>query len=209
MEEQRQSLETVINKWVKNQPAWYSAALHIALQGTYTDEQIDALASAACKEQGVDLGVENPVTLAAYQPADLGGAGDAQRSVLLESITAESGINAIEKGSKLNVATSGITVIYGNNGSGKSGFSRIMRNSCTSRSGSSEILANVFEGNDTPPATFSARKRRAHNMHVEERRIGLPDVSGNRLFSTPPARPRKLVMGTTRFCMRPALSLRS
>lgn len=157
MEEQRQSLETVINKWVKNQPAWYSAALHIALQGTYTDEQIDALASAACKEQGVDLGVENPVTLATYQPADLGGAGDAQRSVVLESITAESGINAIEKGSKLNVATSGITVIYGNNGSGKSGFSRIMRNSCTSRSGSSEILANVFEGNDTPSATFSAR----------------------------------------------------
>ena len=115
MEEQRQSLETVINKWVKNQPAWYSAALHIALQGAYTDEQIDVLASAACKEQGVDLGVENPVTLAAYQPADLGGAGDAQRSVLLESITAESGINAIEKGPKLNVATSGITVIYGNN----------------------------------------------------------------------------------------------
>ena len=125
------------------------------LQGTYTDEQIDALASAACKEQGVNLGIESRVTLAAYQPADLGGAGDMQRSVLLESITAESGINAIKKGSKLSVATSGITLVYGNNGSGKSGFSRIIRNSCTSRSGSSEILANVFDGNDTPSAIFS------------------------------------------------------
>lgn len=157
MEERKQSLESVINQWVKKQPAWYSAALHISLQGMYTDEQVDALASAACKELAVDFGIANPVELAAYQPADLGSAGDSQRNVLLESITAESGINAIEQGSKLNVATSGITVIYGNNGSGKSGFSRIMRNSCTSRSGSSEILANVFEGNDTPSATFSAR----------------------------------------------------
>ena len=157
MEEQKQSLESVIDQWIKKQPAWYSAALHISLQGMYTDEQIDALASAACKELAVDLGIANPVELAAYQPADLGGVGDSQRSVLLESITAESGINAIEQGSKLNVATSGITVIYGNNGSGKSGFSRIMRNSCTSRSGSSEILANVFEGNDIPSATFSVR----------------------------------------------------
>lgn len=154
MEERKQSLESVINQWIEKQPAWYSAALHIALQGVYTEEQVDALASAACKEQGVDLGVENAVALASYQPADLGGAGDSRRSVLLESVTAVSGINAIEQGSKLSVATSGVTVVYGNNGSGKSGFSRIMRNSCTSRSGSSEILANVFEGDSTPSAVY-------------------------------------------------------
>lgn len=156
MEEQKQSLESVINKWVENQPAWCSAALHIALQGAYTDKQVDALAYAACQAQGADLGIENTVELAPYQPEDLGGAGDSQRCVLLESITAESGINAIEQGSKLSAATSGITVVYGNNGSGKSGFSRIMRNSCTSRTGSSEILANVFEGNGAPSATYDA-----------------------------------------------------
>ncbi len=154
MEDQKQSLESVIRQWVERQPAWYSAALHIVLQGAYTDEQVDALASAACKEQGADLGIESAAALASYQPADLGGAGDSQRSVLLESITAEDGINAIKQGSKLSVSTSGITVVYGNNGSGKSGFSRIMRNSCTSRSGSSEILANVFEGNSTPSAIY-------------------------------------------------------
>lgn len=156
LEKQEKSLEAVISQWVEKQPAWYSDALHITLQGTYTDEQVDALASAACREHGVELGIQSQVALAAYRPADLGSAGDSQRSVLLEFVTAESGINAIERGSRLTVATSGITVVYGNNGSGKSGFSRIMRNSCTSRSGSSEILANVFKENGTPSVTYGA-----------------------------------------------------
>lgn len=154
LEEQKQSLESVIDQWIKKQPSWYSAALHIVLQGAFTDRQVEALAAAACKESGIDLGIQGNVQLVDYQSADLGGESSSQRVVLLESVTAESGINAIEPGSKLNLGTSGITVIYGNNGSGKSGFSRILRNACTSRSGSSEILSNVFEDNGLPSAAF-------------------------------------------------------
>ena len=157
LEERNQSLESTILKWVANQPSWCSAALHIALQGEYTAEQVDALAIAACKETGVALGIDNVVEPTGFDASDLGSIGSSQREVLLESITAETGINAIEPGSKLDVATTGITVIYGNNGSGKSGFSRMIRNACTSRTGSESILSNVFESKVTPSASFSVK----------------------------------------------------
>lgn len=152
-----QSLESTILKWAANQPSWYSAALHIALQGEYTPEQVDALAIAACRESGTELGIKSAVELTEFDASDLGGIGSSQREVLLETVTAETGINAIAPGSKLDVATTGITVIYGNNGSGKSGFSRMIRNACTSRTGSECILSNVFESKTSPSASFNVR----------------------------------------------------
>lgn len=127
------------------------------MQGEYTAEQVDALAIAACKEIEIALGIDNVVEPTEFDASDLARIGSSQREVLLESITAETGINAIEPGSKLDVAITGITVIYGNNGSGKSGFSRMIRNACTSRTGSEYILSNAFESKVTPSASFSVK----------------------------------------------------
>lgn len=157
MGDRSQSLESTILHWAANQPSWYSAALHIAFQGEYTAEQVDALAIAACKESGTELGIESSAELAEFDVSDLGSIGSSRREVLLETVTAETGINAIGPGSKLDVATIGITVIYGNNGSGKSGFSRLIRNACTSRTGSESILSNVYESRVTPSASFNVR----------------------------------------------------
>ena len=118
---------------------------------------MDALAIAACRESGAELGIACIAELDEFDASDLGSIGPSQREVLLEAITAETGINAITPGSKLDFATTGITVIYGNNGSGKSGFSRMIRNACTSRTGSKSILSNVFESKITPSASFDVK----------------------------------------------------
>lgn len=157
LEDRSKSLESTILQWAAKLPSWYSAALHIALQGDYTSEQVDALAIAACRESGTKLDIDSAAELVGFDASDLGGIGSSQREVLLETITATTGINAIASGSKLDIATTGITVIYGNNGSGKSGFSRMIRNACTSRTGSESILSNVFEDKVTPSASFDVR----------------------------------------------------
>lgn len=144
------SIETIISEWLKNKPGWYSAALHAALANTCGSEVIDALANAACKESSVRLDIESPVELKDYQPSDIANTGISSREVILKSITATSGINAIPQGSKLDIAIEGLTVVYGNNGSGKSGYSRIIRNMGTSRTGSKKILPNVYAENETP-----------------------------------------------------------
>ncbi len=102
------SIETIISEWLKNKPGWYSAALHAALANTCGSEVIDALANAACKESSVRLDIESPVELKDYQPSDIANTGISSREVILKSITATSGINAIPQGSKLDIAHRGL-----------------------------------------------------------------------------------------------------
>ena len=55
------------------------------------------------------------------------------------------GVNKLKSNSELNVS-SGLTVIYGENGSGKSGYTRLLNNAFISR-GDQDILPNIFETN--------------------------------------------------------------
>ena len=52
------------------------------------------------------------------------------------------GVNKLKSNSELNVS-SGLTVIYGENGSGKSGYTRLLNNAFISR-GDQDILPNIF-----------------------------------------------------------------
>lgn len=154
MSDGKQSLDQILAQWLESRPRWYSYALHVALQGNPTDADINALSDAACLEGGIDVG--SAIEMTPLQPGDLASAGISSREVILESVTAQVGVNAIAAGSTLTFAGKGITVVYGTNGSGKSGFSRIIRNASTSRSGPAEILPNVFEGTATPEVSIRA-----------------------------------------------------
>lgn len=70
-------------------------------------------------------------------------AGAVQRVVRLEEVTQVFGVNAIKPGASLPFGTGSLTVIYGQNGSGKSGFARLLKQLCGSRS-RDEIRPNVF-----------------------------------------------------------------
>jgi len=65
-------------------------------------------------------------------------------------------LNRLAKGQKLNFATDGITIIYGDNGSGKSGFCRVAKKLCRSLS-SEVLLGNVFEAGPHLPVEVSVR----------------------------------------------------
>lgn len=55
------------------------------------------------------------------------------------------GLNAIESGAGLNIGDQ-VTLIYGENGSGKSGFTRLLNNVFVSR-GDKSILSNIYSNN--------------------------------------------------------------
>lgn len=76
--------------------------------------------------------------------------GSARR--LLKRVYAPSGVNRLPTTSELSFA-SGLTVIYGANGVGKSGFARILSNACFSRK-RHPIYPDVFD--DTAPAAPTA-----------------------------------------------------
>lgn len=58
------------------------------------------------------------------------------------------GVNKLKSDSELNVSE-GLTIIYGENGSGKSGYTRLLNNAFVSR-GDQEILPNIFENQPEP-----------------------------------------------------------
>ena len=63
-------------------------------------------------------------------------------------------MNALASGQSLTFAASGLTIVYGDNGSGKSGFVRVLKSACRSRDDKASILPDV---NAADEVTQSAR----------------------------------------------------
>jgi len=67
----------------------------------------------------------------------------------IEEILDVHGLNAIKAGANLPFGKSNLSVIYGQNGTGKSGFARLLKQICGSRS-KDDIHGNVFDPAPTP-----------------------------------------------------------
>ncbi len=68
--------------------------------------------------------------------------------VFLESISDVEGVNNLAENQELKFALSGLTVVYGDNGAGKSGYTRILKNACRARHRAT-VLPNVFSSGQT------------------------------------------------------------
>ncbi|MBC6405307.1 MAG: AAA family ATPase [Rhodospirillales bacterium] len=62
-------------------------------------------------------------------------------------------VNALKEGQVLSFEKIGLTVVYGDNGAGKSGYARVLKQACRARlpSGGSAILPNVYDGGSGTP----------------------------------------------------------
>lgn len=76
--------------------------------------------------------------------------------VVLCSLGGTKHVNRLAPGQTLAFAQSGITLIYGENGSGKTGYCRILKKICRTR-GSETVLGNVFLDADKKPAEARIR----------------------------------------------------
>ncbi|WP_196769538.1 AAA family ATPase [Stenotrophomonas maltophilia] len=81
-------------------------------------------------------------------PGTLESAG-VQRVVRFKELSQIQGVNAIKPGASLTFGPGNLTVIYGQNGSGKSGFARLIKQLCGSRS-KDDIRPNVFVDGEQP-----------------------------------------------------------
>ncbi len=80
-------------------------------------------------------------------------------AVVLNSLGPVANANRLAGGQVIPFAVRGVTVVYGENGSGKSGYCRILKKLCRVRSGGEEpILGNAFEqGRQVAPAEAAVR----------------------------------------------------
>jgi energy-coupling factor transporter ATP-binding protein EcfA2 len=141
------AIEHEIVNWAKTRPWWQQEVLGRLAAGhpidqTYLSGLVDDLISNASR------------TVTPLSVADL-PAGQAQgKPVALEAIRDLQGINALLPGQALTLASSGLTVIYGHNASGKSGYARLVKLLAGARHNEA-ILPDVFAQGGSPKQSAS------------------------------------------------------
>ncbi|MBK5206448.1 MAG: AAA family ATPase [Polaromonas sp.] len=104
-------------------------------------------------------GLPNPLELTPdpLKAAHLPTVVQAGEKVVLNAIRDLVHVNRIAPGQKLNFAPSGMTVIYGGNGSGKSGYVRVMKRACRARDQAEKVHPDAHDTavqNRVPKAIF-------------------------------------------------------
>ncbi|MGX9569361.1 AAA family ATPase [Pseudomonas sp. CFBP 5748] len=132
--------------WLSTRPKWLQTAARMIIDSKrqLNQHEISSLAR-LCKLEAKDEADPGFLTVT---PGTLSQV--ANRPLLrIEEILDVHGLNAIKAGANLPFGKSNLSVIYGQNGTGKSGFARLLKEICGSRS-KDEIRGNVFDPMPTP-----------------------------------------------------------
>jgi hypothetical protein len=131
-----------IHTWSKNLLAWHQDAItRLYANRTLTPADLDDLYALAKAEAGIpDAEGRIPKTL---QGAEVAPTLTPERLVQLLGIREVANVNALAQGGRLPIAPSGLTVIYGENGAGKTGYSRVFKHACRARDQREPILPDA------------------------------------------------------------------
>lgn len=158
------SIEEDIVAWAGKRPDWQRNIL----SGLARGESLDGGAVSGLVDQllaGTPVTVTAPLMLADMPSTTSGG-----QTVTIASIGNLSNVNALLKDQMLSFGASGLTVVYGDNGSGKSGYARLLKELVGARH-KEPILPNAFSG--ATPGAQSARVTYA--VDAEDLEVDWPD----------------------------------
>lgn len=147
-----------IHTWSKDLAAWQQDAIaRLYADRTLSVADLDDLYALAKAEAGIP----DPDGRVAkkLQDAQVAPLANPARIVLLTAIKDLINVNALAIGARLPIARVGVTTIYGENGVGKSGYSRVFKKACRARDRREPILpnANLAPGRSgLAQATFEA-----------------------------------------------------
>jgi ABC-type lipoprotein export system ATPase subunit len=167
-----------ILKWTQTLPAWQRDAARRLLQreeGLSEDDYSEIYTLLKAEHGLPNPDSLNPEPLAAsHLPATI----QPGQSVILKEVGKLTHVNRIAPDQKLRFSERGMSVIYGGNGSGKSGYVRVMKQACRSRDQSERVYPNandVASTHKTPTAKFKIEKD--GNTHkIEWEQDCVPDV---------------------------------
>lgn len=130
--------------WAAEQPDWVKDSLRrIAVAADHSVEQadVDCILDNVRAAAGAGSSV-HPMT--SIDASHLGGGSGETRRTVLAQLGPVQNIDRLASGQKLRMAAVGITLVYGENGSGKSGYTRIAKRLCRSLT-ADQLRGNVFD----------------------------------------------------------------
>lgn len=149
--------EVGLLEWADKQHDWIRDALrrHAAQPSFILDEENKSAVAARVRHVGGFVSDEPP-TCSPLATEHLKASSSNEPRAVLCSLGPVKHLNRLAEEQQLRFATDGVTIIYGDNGSGKSGYCRIAKKLCRSLT-ADDLLGNVFEIGVKPPAEVLVR----------------------------------------------------
>ena len=158
------AIEDVI-EWAKDLPHWQADAVRRLLeQGELTNDDRDEIYQMVKVAVGIQAECIEPVLpkIGAFS-----GTGATLQPIALQRISEIQHVNAVENDSTIPFGHQGITVIYGENGSGKSSYARVLKRACRARDTKESILPNIFDSDEEGPATATIKIAEGATKDIE------------------------------------------
>ena len=121
--------------WSRTRPDWQRDALRQLITSA------DASTIDVDRLEAICIGDRTDATY--LSEADVAPEATPGEAVAISKLHSLAGVNALVPGQELDIAQNGITIIYGDNGSGKSGYCRVLKHACRSRDDKFQIHPNI------------------------------------------------------------------
>lgn len=137
----------VFAEWFNDRPKWVqTAAARLATSlRRPTGEEVQALADLCVSE------ANGTVAVFEKMPHGIFDSVSGSNSLRLRKLDKVTGVNAIRENSSLDFGAVDLSVLFGMNGSGKSGYARLLKHVCGARQ-KSDLLPNVFGTAEASPS---------------------------------------------------------
>lgn len=131
-----------IYHWSKDLPDWQQDAIaKLYVNRSLSAGQLDDLYALAKAEVGIPDDEGREATK--LQETEIATDPSPTRLVKLGAVRGLVNVNALAEGIRLPIALDGLTVVYGENGTGKSGYSRVFKHACRARDTNEPILPDA------------------------------------------------------------------
>ena len=133
--------------WAQNLPGWQADAVRRLLAQGELDEgdEAEILAMYRGKYQLLAKDKKAPLPQTPSR-VDVSATSGKQCNIKLLSLRDLANVNAIAGNQALKFGIDGVTVVYGRNASGKSGYARVLKRACRARDTNEPIHPNLFGG---------------------------------------------------------------
>ncbi len=140
-------------KWSADKPIWMQLCLHkLYTQSSLSDADYTELLNIVKSEVKKEATFVEEARL--FKSIDFSTQKTNTSSVQIKRIYDLNNVNALSEESSMSFHPTGLTVVYGDNGTGKSGYARILKKACRARH-VCEITPNVYrQDNAQPDATI-------------------------------------------------------
>ena len=141
--------------WSEDKPDWQRDALRrIAVNGPLTEADQEAIHDRLRHAHGI--AVEGDVACTPLTPDHLPPDADAVGPTILCGIGPVANVDQLASDQELRFGLNGLTLVFGDNGTGKSGYARVAKKMCRARV-VDELRGNVFAEQASPPARVRFR----------------------------------------------------